>query len=102
MHEARLRWEEMGARRYQEARARTLPSLYADWVGLGSRSGGRSHAPPVGALCGLDPCTGPGGGACGWAGPRLPMAEVAVGDYAMMQGAFMHVHPAGRAFAASA
>ena len=36
----------------------------------------------------------------GGAGPRPPMAEAAVGDYAMMQGAFMH--PAGGVFAASA
>jgi hypothetical protein len=34
----------------------------------------------------------------GGAGPRPPMAEAAVGDYAIMQGAF--VHPAGSAFAA--
>ena len=42
----------------------------------------------------------PAGGACGWGRAPLdpqPMAEAAVGDYAMMQGAFMH--PAGGAFA---
>ena len=63
-----------------------------------ARAAARTHAPPAGALCGLDPCTGPAGGACGWGRAPPPMAEAAVGDYAIMQGAF--VHPAGSAFAA--
>jgi hypothetical protein len=98
-HEARLRWEEMGARRYQEARARTLSSLYADWGMAAARAAARMRLQRV-RFVGLTRAQVRLVARVGGAGPRPPMAEAAVGDYAMMQGAFMH--PAGGAFAASA
>ena len=89
----------MGARRYQEARARTLSSLYADWGMAAARAAARMRLQRV-RFVGLTRAQVRLVARVGGAGPRPPMAEAAVGDYAMMQGAFMH--PAGGAFAASA
>ena len=89
--EARRSWEEMGARGYQEARARVSAAMYADWGMAAAQAAARMRLARVRFIgltrAQLQMVAGAGG-------PRRPAAaEAVVGDYAMVQGAFMR--PAG-------
>ena len=77
----------MGARGYQEARARVSAAMYADWGMAAARAAARMRLARVRFIgltrAQLQMVAGAGG-------PRRPAAaEAVVGDYAMVQGAFM-------------
>ena len=77
--EARRSWEEIGARGYQEARARVSAAMYADWDMAAARAAARMRLARVrfiGLTCAqLQVVAGAGG-------PRRPAAaEAVVGDY---------------------
>ena len=82
----------MGARGYQEARARVSAAMYADWGMAAARAAARMRLARVRFIkltrAQLQMVAGAGG-------PRRPAAaEAVVGgrltNYAMMQGAFIH------------
>jgi len=90
------RWALDAIRRHGRA---PYPRYRADWGMAAARAAARMRLQRV-RFVGLTRAQVRLVARVGGEGPRPPMAEAAVGDYAMMQGAFMH--PAGGAFAASA
>ena len=80
-HEARLRWEEMGARGYQEAMARLKASMYADWGMAAARAAARMRLARV-RFIGLTRAQVQMMAGAGGLGPRPAAAAEAVGDYA--------------------
>ena len=88
--EARAQWEMMGARGYQDARARVLQALYADWGLAAARAAARMRLERV-RFVGLSRDAVHAAARTGGGRQRPAREEEAVGHYAMVQGAYMRL-----------